>query len=133
MPAEDKVLGYALALLPIIGAHVCIPPISYLRGKEPPPISLQELFYFIYENVKVVNPGLMSYNYVVKLLFNNTLIGIEGNEYKCLTYMFVHSDYSHLLNNLFSAINLGFPIYEEVSSKFVKYFLKFYEIPSILF
>jgi len=116
MPSrEEKVFGYALALLPIIGAHICIPPVSYLKGKENPPAALDALFLVVYDLVKEVNPGLMSYNYVMQLLFNSTVLKSDGNEYRLLTYMFVHADYTHLLNNLASAINLGFPIYEEVS------------------
>ena len=101
-------IDYILAFLPIVAAHVAIPPMSFFRGERLSNALLQDIFSYIYS---LTPQQLLSADYVRSLLYNSA--DWPNIKSTIVTHMFVHNDYQHLLGNLNAAFQASFPIYAE--------------------
>ena len=106
-------MDYLLSAWPLILGHLVIPPLSFLECKESPPF---DAFYEVYKISEAVNPGLVNLEYVKRLLFNESSYRTQGHDVSMVTYMFVHGDYKHLINNTSAALTLGHPLWKEHGS-----------------
>ena len=122
MTEYNQLVEYIVGISPLVLAHVVIPPISYLIGCEAISGNEGKILQQIYHCVERINPSLLKFSYIQSLMFNAQQFGVDGNHHRMLTYMFVHGDYSHLISNLLSIAQLGYPVYitvRIVSSSFV--------------
>lgn len=107
MQGEDELIKYAIAVLPLTLAHLCIPPLSTFQFvPEPPPPQLEGLFVTLHALV----PALQDRSTVTGLLLDPK----EDVDATLITHLFVHASYSHLLGNLLQALVLGWPVYRDL-------------------
>jgi membrane associated rhomboid family serine protease len=107
---ESGYLNYFLAMSPIIIGHLAVPPLNYLRKSIPLPEAIGPIFEIIYD---IIGPDILTTSEVEDLVLDPLNCPVHKRK-RWLTHMFVHVDYNHLLSNLISAIQLGYPIYVEV-------------------
>jgi membrane associated rhomboid family serine protease len=101
-------LDFFLAILPIVGLHLVLPPIAYFRGERLTNAEIQELLELVF------------YSSIPKEFFNEKFIShltydSAGKTFtlNLLRHIFVHANYDHLFSNLSAASQLSFPVYRE--------------------
>lgn len=99
----DEYIEYIVAIAPIIIGHVIIPPISHYIGTEKYPPALDFLY-----NFKPL--AIRSLKDLESLMYKSSL---PLDSIQIITHMFVHSDTSHLLNNLDAILYSAYPVYRE--------------------
>ena len=100
----EEYVDYLAAILPLLMAHFIIPPISHYLGAERYPPNLEFLYY--------LKPlGIRSISEIESIMYKSSL---PLNSIQIITHMFVHSDTSHLLNNLDAILYAGYPVYKEL-------------------
>mmetsp|Transcript_5287 Transcript_5287/g.5430 ORF Transcript_5287/g.5430 Transcript_5287/m.5430 type:complete len:345 (+) Transcript_5287:134-1168(+) len=100
---------YFVSSIPLIIGHLIIPPLSYFEhGQTPHP-----LFDMLYDSMPA---NFHDISFINSLILNIRSAKLHGPDLTIFTYMFVHADYNHLLNNLSACIQLGLPIYKELGA-----------------
>jgi membrane associated rhomboid family serine protease len=102
-------LSYLMAVSPLVIAQLAIPPLSYFIGERADIPFLDELY-------RHLTPSkLFNFKYLRSLMFDAQ--DLKGDKiYTILSYMFVHADYDHLLNNLWALVSVSYPVYQEFGS-----------------
>ena len=109
--ADQRMVGFLFAMVPLTMANLVIPPLSYLKHEETCPLSL---FEYIYNVTASCDPRLTSFKYVMSMLtYDEESVVEKGEFYRVFTHLWVHVSYEHLCNNLLSAYNVGYPVYTE--------------------
>ena len=109
--ADQRLVGFLLAMVPLTMAHLVIPPISYLKQEEMCPSIMLERLYHLTTSY---DPRLTSFKYVMNMLtYDEESVAEKGELYRGFSHLWVHVSYEHLFNNLLSAYNVGYPVYAE--------------------
>jgi membrane associated rhomboid family serine protease len=105
----DDLISYCEAILPLVIAHVVVPPLSVLQPipREKLNEPLDQYFSLLY---KYVPEDLRKKSFVESLLLDTSG---NGNWSSWITHMFVHANYNHMFSNLTSLVALGHPVYKE--------------------
>mmetsp|Transcript_597 Transcript_597/g.997 ORF Transcript_597/g.997 Transcript_597/m.997 type:complete len:275 (+) Transcript_597:74-898(+) len=101
-------MDYLVSISPLVCAHVALPPLSYFSGQI---CRYQEIFDFIYMNITpkmCIDPS-----FVRSLMLDHKNVKVD-QQWKWLSYMFVHSSYQHLLMNLRALCFSGFSVYKRL-------------------
>ena len=109
LKSSFKVLSYASALVPIVGGHIIIPPLSHYRGQEKNSSNIWQ-----YD----ITPA--KFQPKMKNFYNALTLGFRDSTpllcYRRLTYIFVHDNNSHLKGNLVSLVYAGYPVYKHLGA-----------------
>lgn len=102
-------LDFLIAILPIAGLHLILPPIAYFHGERLSNAEIQEFLELVF------------YSSIPREFFNEKFIShltydSAGRTFtlNLLRHVFVHADYDHLFGNLSAATQLSFPVYREL-------------------
>jgi membrane associated rhomboid family serine protease len=121
-----RFVGYIKTISPIAFLHLIFPPLSnfgLFPELDPPP---PDVAFFI-NVIRRLAPAICSNeDFILSLLFqkkNNEYFDDPNTflKYQVVTHMFIHKDYNHLLNNLFSMILVGQPVHAEFNSSLFYY------------
>ena len=103
----SQVVDFLGAMLPLVVAHFVVPPLSYFIGDHLPLITkLTDEYY-----TKNYTPFR-----VRSLMLDPKLDTVGEKLLHWITYMFVHANYNHLLNNIQGMISAGVPVYAHVGA-----------------
>lgn len=92
---------YLFSFIPLVCAHICIPPLSYFMNNETPHYFFDELYEILPS--EITNPKFVE----------SLLLDADKPSWTLLSHLFVHADYNHMFNNLIACIQLSYPIYNE--------------------
>lgn len=99
---ESSFIEYLMYFSPVIFGHVIFPPLSYFVGDKN-----EFLQSVVYPNLP---PEFFERRLIQSMLLDQNQKDVVETY---VTHMFVHVTYQHLFSNLFSAIQLGYPVYCE--------------------
>ena len=112
MKSVFQYFDFILAASPLVFLQMAIPPLSYALGRQFP--QKGTFVYNFYKLILPAYPFLGDINFLNSLMFERRYFGIPREEYRMITYMFVHGDYDHLFRNIVGLLSFGFPIFKEV-------------------
>ena len=96
------------AILPIAAGHLAVPPLSVFEGREYPLVEFLGLLYDLWPR------GVLTHKNVLSWMVKDSDPSSTVVSSRLITHIFVHADYSHLLNNLQSALQCGGAVYSEL-------------------
>lgn len=106
----DLFFEYGLAILPLVSAHLLVPPLSYFLGER---LNLSPALMEVLDEYYMRR---FSYARVRELMLDQSSSATDSEPLCWITYMFVHGDYKHLLNNLQSLVSVGLPVYRHLGA-----------------
>lgn len=125
-------LFYAVNVLPLLWAHVAIPPmctfLSYSDDFETLDPTLQDIFKFVYAHLspRLSEKSIKQMAYTRKF---NDGSGESNNDFfnsNRITYMFLHRDYQHLMGNLMSCYLYGYSVFQSFEGGISSVYLIFF-------
>ena len=105
-------VDYVFAALPLVLAHVVVPPLSYFQGER---VYVDDHMTDVFTELiyPMVPAQLLRASYVVSLTRD---AGDPVISVKSLTALFVHGSYSHMFSNVTAMLTFGLPVYTEFGS-----------------
>ena len=101
-------MEFLIAILPIVGFHLILPPIAYFRGERLNNDEIQEFLELVFYSS--IPRELFNEKFITQLTYDSAGKTFTLN---LLRHIFVHADYNHLFGNLSAASQLSFPVYRE--------------------
>ena len=107
-------IDYYLTMLPLVAAHLLVPPVTYLTGLEsiPHDSPIGPILSAIYNSL----PRAFyenRYRIILDLMLRENERGLNHLSSAHLTHIFIHHNFQHLFNNMLAMIMWGYPVYQE--------------------